>query len=325
MLIFVTHRSTGSTPLHGPASPEPAREPVTLKTLRRMSAAGTPFSCLTCYDATTARWLERAGVHLLLVGDTAAEVILGLRRTLDMPLEVLLALTGAVKRGAPRTVVMGDMPFMSYQASEDQAVLNAGRFLTEGLADIVKLEADESFAPLVRRMTHAGIPVCGHVGSLPQHSAIAGGYGPAGRTAADAERIVRDARALEDAGAVMLLVEAVPDEVTRGILGATSVPLIGIGAGPACHGQVLVFQDLVGMSEGVPRFAEPVAQIGQAIQQAALQWVRRVADRDIGGRRYTMPADEAERLRIRGRTSDGLKEAADPAVHRPKAGGSLPA
>lgn len=309
----------------GPGGPEPRREPVTLKTLRRMAAAGTPFACLTCYDATTARWLERAGVHVLLVGDSAAEVILGLRRTIDMPLNISLALTAAVKRGAPHTVVMGDMPFMSYQASEAKAISNAGRYLTDGMADIVKIEVDSSYAPLVRRMIHAGIPVCAHVGSLPQHSAIAGGYGPAGRTAEDAKRIVRDAEAMEAAGAVMLLVEAVPDEVTTRILDATSIPLIGIGAGIACHGQVLVLHDLVGLSEGVPRFAEPVAQLGAAIQGAALQWVKRVADRDIGGRRYTMPAEEAERLGIRDRTSDGLKEAGTPRAPRPKARGPLPA
>ena len=123
----------------------------------------------------------------------------------------------------------------------------------------------------------------------------------------------------------MLLVEAVPDEVTQRIMEATSIPLIGIGAGTACHGQVLVLQDLVGLSEGVPRFAEPVAQIGAAIAGAALQWVKRVADRDIGGRRYTMPAEEAERLRIRERTSGGSKEADKPPASRPKAGGPLPA
>src|SRR5205085_3811353 len=117
--------------------------PVTIKTIRKMAREGRPFACLTCYDATTARWLARAGVPVLLVGDTAAEVILGFTRTIDMPLEVLLALTAAVKRGAPKCLVMGDMPFMSYQASEADGVRNAGRFLTEGLADVVKVEADE--------------------------------------------------------------------------------------------------------------------------------------------------------------------------------------
>lgn len=269
------------------------REPVTIRTLRRMAASSQPFACLTCYDATTARWLERAGVHVLLVGDTAAEMTLGFTRTIDMPLEVSLALTAGVKRGAPSTLVMGDMPFMSYQASDAEAIRNAGRYLTEGLADIVKLELDASFAPLVRQMARAGIPVCGHVGSKPQSVAMTGGYSSAGRTRAQAKRVVDDAIALEAAGAVMLLVEAVPEEVTREILGATTVPLIGIGAGTDCHGQVLVLQDLVGMSDVVPRFAEPVAKLGEAFRQAGEEWVRRVAERRIGGQRYKM-LDESE-------------------------------
>ena len=153
----------------------------------------------SCYDATTARWLERAGVHLLLVGDTAAEVILGFDRTIDMPLDVLLALTAAVKRGAPNTVVMGDMPFLSYHASDEQAILNAGRFMTEGKADIVKLEVTADFAPLVEKLTRAGIPVCAHVGSRPQTAALTSGYAGAGRTPDAAEAILRDAITLEKA------------------------------------------------------------------------------------------------------------------------------
>jgi 3-methyl-2-oxobutanoate hydroxymethyltransferase len=257
-------------------------EPVTIRTIRRMVRDGEPFACLTCYDATTARWLERAGVHVLLVGDTAAEVILGFSRTVDMPLDVAVALTAGVKRGAPRTMVMADMPFMSYQADESEGVRNAGRFVTEGMADIVKVEADASFAPLAAKMARAGIPVCAHVGSRPQMSGLHGGYAGAGRTPADASRIVADAVALEQAGAVMLLVEAVPESVTREILKATTVPVIGIGAGSECHGQVLVLQDLLGMTDAPPRFAEPLANVGRAIQSAAEEWVRRVQARQVG-------------------------------------------
>lgn len=283
----------------GPAHVEPGSTPVTLKSLHRMAAAGQPFACLTCYDASSARWLERAGVHVLLVGDTAAEVILGHPRTIDMPLEVLVQLTAAVKRGAPNTVVMADMPFMSYQAGEDEAVRNAGRFLVEGMADVVKVEADASLAPLVSRMTRAGIPICGHVGSRPQTMALTSGYAAAGRTAEEALRIVDDAVALERAGCVMLLAEAVPDEVTDLILSRTTVPLIGIGAGTKCHGQVLVLHDLLGLSDHAPRFAEPVAKMGELVREAGAEWVRRVASRSIGGRRYMMRPAEAEALRIR--------------------------
>jgi 3-methyl-2-oxobutanoate hydroxymethyltransferase len=281
----------------GPSGPaEGLLDPVTLRTIRDMTARGEAFACLTCYDATTARWLERAGVPVLLVGDTAAEVILGFDRTIDMPLDVLLALTAAVKRGAPRCLVMGDMPFLSYHTGEGEALRNAGRFLTEGRADVVKLEVDETFAPLVSKMAAAGIPVCGHIGSRPQLAGLSGGYGSTGRTADEARQIVRDAVAMQQAGCVMLLVEAVPDEVTRGILEATTLPLIGIGAGPACHGQVLVLQDLLGMSDRMPRFAEPAAQLGPAIQKAGAEWVSRVRSRRIGGPRYSMSAGEAEKL-----------------------------
>lgn len=258
-----------------------------------MARVGEAFACLTCYDATTARWLERAGVPVLLVGDTAAEMILGFDRTIDMPLDILLALTAAVKRGAPKTLVMGDMPFMSYHTGEDRAIENAGRFLTEGRADVVKIEADQSFAGLVARMTRAGIPVCGHVGSRPQQVAVQGGYSAAGRTGAAARQIVADAVALEEAGAVLLLVEAVPDEVTEAVLAATKVPLIGIGAGTRCHGQVLVLHDLVGLTERPPRFAEPVAALGPALEAAGTEWIRRVLARQIGGERYTMRNGES--------------------------------
>lgn len=270
------------------------REPVTLRTIRRMARVGEAFACLTSYDATTARWLERAGVHVLLVGDTAAEMVLGFERTIDMPLDVLIALTAGVRRGAPRTLIMADMPFMSYQADDAEALRNAGRFMTEGMADVVKMELDASFAPLVRKLTRAGVPVCAHVGSRPQLAGLSGGYGSAGKTDREAASVLKDAIELEKAGAVLLLVEAVPEEVTRRILDATTVPVIGIGAGTACHGQVLVIQDLLGMNDAVPRFAEPVARMGPAIEAAGREWVRRVRDRQIGGRLYQMKREASE-------------------------------
>lgn len=270
-----------------------ARPPVTIRTLRRMAREGEPFACLTCYDATTARWLERAGVHVLLVGDTAAEVVLGHPSTIHMPLDLAITLTAAVKRGAPSCMVMGDMPFMTYQADENEALRNAGRFLTEGRADVVKLEVDASFSPLVRAMTRAGIPVCAHVGTRPQLAGLRGGYGSSGRTPDEAERIVRDAQELEAAGATLLLVEAVPPQVTDRILAATRTPLIGIGAGTACHGQVLVLQDLLGLTDWQPSFAVPVVRLGQEIQRAVGDWVGRVGRRESGGREYTMIEESA--------------------------------
>jgi 3-methyl-2-oxobutanoate hydroxymethyltransferase len=258
------------------------REPVTIRTIRKMAERHEAFSCLTCYDATTARWLERAGIHILLVGDTAAEVVLGHQRTIDCPIDVLIELTAAVKRGAPSTLVMGDMPFMSYQSDDARAIENAGRFLTQGKADIVKLEVDASFATLIAKMARAGIPVCAHVGSRPQTAAMTGGYVGAGRTAEAAERILADAIACEQAGAVMLLIEAVPHDLTTRLIAQTKLPVIGIGAGNACHGQVLVLQDLLGLSDRPPVFARPVADFGTALIQAGQEWVRLVRDRQVG-------------------------------------------
>lgn len=268
----------------------------TLATLARQAAEGTPFACLTCYDATTAKWLARGGVQVLLVGDTAAEMVLGLPRTIDMPLDVLIALTAGVKRGAPECVVMGDMPFMSYQADDAEGVRNAGRFVREGLADIVKIECDAGFAPLVEKMTRAGIPVCAHVGSKPQHVMMTGGYAAAGKTAADARRVVDDARALEAAGARMVLVEAVPAEVTDEVLRRVRVPVIGIGAGTKCHGQVMVLQDILGMTDHPPRFAKPVMGMGEILRSAAAEWVERVRSGNLGGTGYSMKPGESEKF-----------------------------
>lgn len=256
-----------------------------------MTPQASPFAMLTCYDATTARWLTRAGIPMLLAGDTAAEMVLGYRRTLDMPLDVLLALTAGVKRGSEHAalvdptgqtlpaLVMGDMPFGSYHASMDQAIENAGRFLTQGLADIVKLEVDASYAPVVERMTRTGIPVCGHIGSRPQHVAMTGSYKAAGRTHDSQQQLLEDARVLQEAGCVMLLIEAVPDQVAEQIVRQSKVPVIGIGAGPSPHGQVLVLQDLLGLSDEQPAFGKPMADLATPIKSAAQAWIQLVAAR----------------------------------------------
>lgn len=259
---------------------------VTLRSLKRMADAEQPFACLTCYDASTARLLEDAGVHLLLVGDTAAEVILGLPSTVHMPLDISIALTAAVKRGAPNTVVMGDMPFLSYHGSLTRALDNAGRYLTEGMADIVKLEADRGHAELVREIVRAGIPVCGHVGSKPQRVAVHSGYKAAGRTEEDAQAVVDDAIALEEAGASMLLVEAVPPEVAARIMSVTSVPLIGIGAGPMPHGQILVLQDILGITQWSPPFAPRYGEVGSEITRTAAAYVQHVRERTLTEHAY---------------------------------------
>lgn len=276
--------------------PGEARKPVTLRTLQAMRERGEAFSCLAAYDATTARYLERAGVHVLLLGDSAAQVILGYDSTVRMPFELTVELTGALKRGAPTCHVMADMPFASYGISEEDTLRNAARLISEAHADSVKIEVGSDAAPLVERMSRIGIPVCAHVGLRPSHVGLSGAYRAAGRSARDALRVVTDAMALERAGAVLLLVEAVPPEVTRAIVERTSIPVIGIGAGPEAHGQILVLHDLVGLSPTPPRFAEPVAELGRGLGEAAQAWVRRVSQRDIGGQGYTMPPAEIDQF-----------------------------
>ncbi len=269
-----------------------------------MARDGSPFACLACYDATTARWLERAGVHVLLAGDSAAQIMLGRESTIHMPLDFAVTLTAAVKRGAPSALAMADMPFMSYHADESEALHNAARFMTEGLADVVKIEADASFAPLAARMSRAGIPVCGHIGLRPQQVGRLGGYSAAGRTASDADRLIHAAKALEDAGCVLLLVEAAPPEVTERIIEATSTPVIGIGAGPACHGQILVLHDLVGMTDRQPGFVDPVAELGEAMRDAVAKWAQAVERRESTSHRYEMKPGESEKLSLRAAGGD---------------------
>jgi len=216
--------------------------------------------------------------------------------TMRMPLDVSVALTGAVRRGAPRTYVMGDMPFLSYHGSVDRALENAGRYFTEAYADCVKLEVDGSHLGVVEKMAGAGMAVCAHLGSRPQSVKQTGGYVAAGRDADGAARIVEDARAMEEAGAVMLLLEAVPHEVAERVVDAVGVPVIGIGAGPSVHGQILVVNDLIGLTDRPPVFAPRVGEVGEAIRRAGEQWVEMVRARSVSEHRIRMHA-EAESSR----------------------------
>jgi len=262
--------------------------PLTIRSLWKMMRSGERISCLTCYDATTARWLEQAGIEVLLVGDTAGEMVLGFPSTVHTPLDFLITLTAGVKRGAPNTLVMADMPFLSYQADDAEGVRNAGRFMTEGMADLVKVEVDRTFVPLVARMSRAGIPVVAHIGSRPQLSKQQGGYSAAGKSCVDAVALLDDARALVDAGAQMLLVEATPAEVAEQLVHESPIPVIGCGAGPACHGQVVVLQDLLGLTSWQPAFALPAIEFGPQLLAAARGWMQRVRTNDLGPHPYTM-------------------------------------
>jgi len=274
----------------------PTARSVTIRTIEQMVRAGERFACLTCYDYSTARWLEQAGIPVLLVGDSAAEVILGYPGTIHAPLDFLITITAAVKRGAPKCLIMGDMPFMSYQPSHETALINAGRFLTEGLADLVKVEVDRSYTPLIEAMSHAGVPVVAHLGLKPQHVKREGGYRFAGRTAGEARELIATACAMEDAGASMILLEAMPARVSERIVEKTAVPVIGCGAGPACHGQIVVTQDILGLSERQPPFARPIAEHGTQLLGTVSEWNQRVRVGDLGEHPYQMNPGEAERV-----------------------------
>jgi len=293
--------SSASWPAAWPG-PDPTVAPVTVRSLQRAMREGIKFAALTCYDATTARWYERAGVPVLLVGDTAAEMILGYPNTLHAPLDFLVMLTAAVKRGAPRALVMADMPFMSYHADEAEGVRNAGRFMTEGMADVVKLEVDASFAPLVEKMSRAGIPVVAHIGSRPQHTKQVGGYVAAGKTADDAVKVLADADAMVAAGATMLLVEATPVEVTEEVVRRSPIPVIGCGAGPVCHGQVVVMHDVLGLTDRQPPFALPIVSLSRPLGEMATEWKSRVRAGTLGEHPYALSDEQkAEFFRRIGR------------------------
>lgn len=225
--------------------------------------------CLTAYDFTTARHLDAAGIHLALVGDSLANTLLGYSTTLPVTMEQMLHHTAAVARGVSSAMVVADMPFMSYQVSTEQALTNAGRFLKEAGADGVKVEGGAFRADMVSRLVENGIPVLGHIGLTPQSIRQFGGYKVQGRKVSEAERLLADAQALEAAGVFAIVVECVPNALGDAITRAVQVPTIGIGAGPACDGQVLVSHDVLGLSGGaVPRFVKPYAALGEQMVAA---------------------------------------------------------
>lgn len=286
----MTNKKTIETKLQ--LMPSNKEEPVTLRTLKKWSMADRKWACLTCYDALTARWMSNAGLPVMLVGDTAAEMILGFDSTIHAPLDFLITLTSAVKRGAPNAFVIGDMPFLSYQVDEASAIKNAGLFLTQGKADAVKLEVDNKWIDRVSAICNAGIPLIAHLGSKPQQVKQTGGYVSAGRTALEANQIVADSIAMEKAGASMLLLEAVPEAVSKAVVKATTIPVIGCGAGSDCHGQVVVMQDLAGLTSWQPAFAQPTENLGEAIQKVAVNWMEKVFRSNLGEHPYKMKIDE---------------------------------
>ncbi len=261
-----------------PQAPGAARK-ITLATLNVMRQERQPIAMLTCYDYPTAKILANSGVPILLVGDSAATTVLGEASTIHATMDFMVLLTRAVRRGAPDVFVMADMPFASY-ATEESAVANGRRFLTEAGADGVKLECDGRHEGIVRAMALAGIPVCAHLGLLPQRAAQQGGYRYQGRTPQEADRLVSEGIAMVAAGAAMLLLEAVPERVSRRIVEQVECPVLGCGAGPSCHGHVMVLHDMLGFNERPPRFVERFGDIPGAIAAAARAYVRAVETRE---------------------------------------------
>jgi 3-methyl-2-oxobutanoate hydroxymethyltransferase len=247
---------------------------VTIHSLRQMKEKGERFAMLTAYDATFARLLDEAGADVLLVGDSLGMVVQGHETTLPVTLEEMAYHCRAVVRGTRRAHVVGDMPFMSYQASVEQGMTNAGKLMKEGGCHSVKLEGGAVHAELVRRLVAAGIPVMGHIGLTPQSYHQLGGFKVQGRDAGGRERLLEDARALEEAGCYSIVLEAIPADIAREITATVSVPTIGIGAGTSCDGQVLVSYDMLGMDETFkPRFVRRYAMLGQTIKDAVASYV----------------------------------------------------
>jgi 3-methyl-2-oxobutanoate hydroxymethyltransferase len=242
---------------------------------------GEKFAMLTAYDATIAGLLERAGIEVLLVGDSVATAVLGYDTTLPVTLDVMIHHTAAVVRGTARALVVADMPFLTYQISPSEAVRNAGRLLKDGGAAAVKIEGGLAVADVVRRLVDVGIPVMGHVGLLPQSVNQQSGYRQRGRDPVEAAKILADAVALQDAGAFAIVLEAIPAELAAQITAQVSVPTIGIGAGPHCDGQVLVSTDVLGLHDRIPPFARKYANLAESVVSAArafLEDVRATSD-----------------------------------------------
>ena len=282
-----------------PAPPR-KRPAVTLSTLAEKKALGEPIVMVTAYDYPSASVAEEAGVDVVLVGDSGAMTVLGYESTVPVTLEEMLMLAAAARRGLSTPMLVGDLPFGSYEGSDVEAVKTAQRFVKEAGCDAVKLERGGSSVGRARAIVESGIPVMGHVGLTPQTATALGGYRSQGRTADKAMQVVNDILALQDAGCFAVVVEAVPAELTEAVMPHIEIPVIGIGAGPATDGQVLVFHDLLGIYDG--HAARFVKRYGD-IRQQMIDGVGRYAE-DVRTRKYpepehtyTMAPDEAARLR----------------------------
>lgn len=247
--------------------------------LYKMKAEGQKITWLTAYDYPTAQFAEAAGMDMLLVGDSLGMCVYGYSGTIPVTMDQCIVHSEAVRRGAPNTFVIGDMPFMSYQISDGDAVYNAGRFLKEANVDAIKLEGGVRITSRIKAIVEAGIVVCGHIGLTPQSSGQLGGHKAQGRTVESAKLVIEDALAVQNAGAQMLLIEAVPPEVTGFIARKLSIPVLSIGAGYDCDGQLLIVSDLIGQFTAfTPKFVKKYANVAEVITNAMKEYVADVRE-----------------------------------------------
>ena len=252
---------------------------ITTRTLLEMKEKGERIVALTCYDALFARLLDAAGVDILLVGDSLNQVLAGAASTLSATLEQMIYHTTMVRRGAERAMVICDMPFLTYQISPEDALRNCGRAMKDSGCHAVKIEGGQTIAPTLRRLVDAGIPVMGHIGLTPQSVHALGGYRVQGKDDATADRLRADAKALEDAGAFAIVLELVPAALASQITKALTIPTIGIGAGPACDGQVLVLHDMLGLNEQFSaKFVKKYAALAEDVREAARLYAAEVRE-----------------------------------------------
>ena len=253
------------------------REKVTVRDVLKAKREGRRLVMVTAYDYPTARLVDRAGVDVILVGDSVGMVVHGLPSTQQVTMDMMVLHVSAVARAKPRALVVGDMPFMSYEPSVRDAVVNAGRLVAAG-ADAVKIEGGSTYSDVIRALVRAGIPVMAHVGLTPQRYKLLGGYRLAGKTASEAAEIIEEAVGAQEAGAFAVVVEFTAWEVAREITRRLDIPTICIGSGPYCDGQVLVLHDLLGLTEEPPPFAKRYASIGEEIVRAVASYAREVRE-----------------------------------------------
>jgi 3-methyl-2-oxobutanoate hydroxymethyltransferase len=289
-----------SSPPRDPRLDREERKPITLLKLAEKRALGEPIVMVTAYDHPSALIVEDAGVDVVLVGDSAANNVLGYRDTVPITMDELLMLARAVRRGLRTPLMVGDLPFGSYESSDEQAIATAHRFVKEAGCDAVKLEGGGQMAERARAIIQAGTPVMGHVGLTPQTATALGGYRAQGRTAERALQVLEDALALQEAGCFSIVFEAIPNELTDLIMEQMEIPVIGIGAGPSPDGQVLVYHDLLGINDSFkPKFVKRYAELRQTMVDAVTTYAEEVRTAAFPGpeHAYGVAPEEMERLK----------------------------